>query len=73
MLQKYYCWGRPIGSSLLWQQHFDTIARISQIVDDIELAPVSCPDIYCITVKQIIHYKTTNSSLHYMFNHQVRK
>lgn len=41
MIQKYYCWGRPIGSSLLWQQHFDTIERISQIVDGIELAPVS--------------------------------
>lgn len=39
MIQKYYCWGRPIGSSLLWQQHFDTIERISQIVDGIELSP----------------------------------
>lgn len=39
MIQKYYCWGRPIGSSLLWQQHFDTIERISQIVDGIELVP----------------------------------
>jgi len=35
-IEKYYCWGRPIGSSLLWQQHFDTIDRISRIVDDIE-------------------------------------
>lgn len=41
MIQKYYCWGRPIGSSLLWQQHFDTIERISRIVDGIELSPVS--------------------------------
>lgn len=40
-IQKYYCWGRPIGSSRLWQQHFETIERISQIVDEIELAPVS--------------------------------
>lgn len=39
MIQKYYCWGRPIGSSALWQQHFDTIERISQIVDGIELSP----------------------------------
>lgn len=39
MIRKYYCWGRPIGSSLLWQQHFDTIERISQIVDRIELSP----------------------------------
>lgn len=39
MIEKYYCWGRPIGSSLLWQQHFETIERISQIVDGIELAP----------------------------------
>lgn len=40
-IQKYYCWGRPIGSSLLWQQHFETIERISQIVNGIELSPVS--------------------------------
>lgn len=39
MIKKYYCWGRPIGSSLLWQQHFHTIERISQIVDGIELSP----------------------------------
>lgn len=39
MIQKYYCWGRPIGSSSLWRQHFDTIERISQIVDGIELSP----------------------------------
>lgn len=38
-IQKYYCWGRPIGSSLLWQQHFETIERISQIVNGIELSP----------------------------------
>lgn len=38
-IQKYYCWGRPIGSSQLWQQHFDTIERISQMVDGIELTP----------------------------------
>ena len=37
-IQKYYCWGRPIGSSVLWQQHFDTIERISRIVDEIELS-----------------------------------
>lgn len=40
-IQKYSCWGRPIGSSALWQQHFETIERISQIVDEIELSPVS--------------------------------
>lgn len=40
-IQKYYCWGRPIGSSLLWQQHFETIERISQIVNGIEISPVS--------------------------------
>lgn len=40
-IRKYYCWGRPIGSSVLWQQHFDTIERISRIVDGIELSQVS--------------------------------
>lgn len=39
MIRKYYCWGRPIGSSQLWQQHFDTIERIGQIVERIELTP----------------------------------
>lgn len=39
MIKQNYCWGRPIGSSLLWQQHFETIERISHIVDGIELAP----------------------------------
>lgn len=38
IIQKYYCWGRPIGSSALWQQHFDTIERISQAIDRIELS-----------------------------------
>lgn len=39
MIQKYSCWGRPIGSSQLWQQHFDTIERISRMIDNIELGP----------------------------------
>lgn len=43
MMEKYSCWGRPIGSSQLWQQHYDTIERISRMIDNIELAP-SQPD-----------------------------
>lgn len=43
-IQKYYCWGRPIGSSLLWQQHFETIEKISEIVDNIKLAPEGVDD-----------------------------
>lgn len=39
MIQKYYCWGRPIGSSLLWQQHFSTIERISHLADQIDITP----------------------------------
>lgn len=39
MIEKYSCWGQPIGSSLLWQQHHETIERISQMIDNIELAP----------------------------------
>ncbi|GAB6033639.1 hypothetical protein CHUAL_013702 [Chamberlinius hualienensis] len=33
----YYCWGRPLGSTVLWQQHKQTIHRINSIASCIEI------------------------------------
>lgn len=41
IMRKYYCWGRPIGSTILWGQHLQTIENICQIVKNIEIKPVS--------------------------------
>nr|XP_042913275.1 F-box only protein 25-like [Parasteatoda tepidariorum] len=37
IIRKYYCWGRPLGSTLLWEQHLKTIDRICQFASDIEI------------------------------------
>ncbi|XP_060861713.1 F-box only protein 32 isoform X1 [Metopolophium dirhodum] len=31
------CWGRPLGSTILWEQHLTTINRIHEIADQIEI------------------------------------
>ncbi|XP_076319263.1 F-box only protein 25-like isoform X2 [Tachypleus tridentatus] len=36
-MRKYYCWGRPLGSSLLWEQHLQTIERICVFASSIEI------------------------------------
>lgn len=37
IIRKYYCWGRPLGSTLLWEQHLKTIDRICQFARGIEI------------------------------------
>ncbi|GBO34436.1 hypothetical protein AVEN_22846-1, partial [Araneus ventricosus] len=37
IIRKYYCWGRPLGSTLLWEQHLKTIDRICQFASDIQI------------------------------------
>jgi len=34
------CWGRPLGSTILWEQHLNTINRIHKIADRIEISQV---------------------------------
>lgn len=36
-LLEYYCWGRPLGSTVLWAQHLRTIDRIHAIANRIEI------------------------------------
>lgn len=36
-MRKYYCWGRPLGSTLLWEQHLQTIERICHLANCIQI------------------------------------
>ncbi|XP_022240912.1 F-box only protein 32-like isoform X1 [Limulus polyphemus] len=36
-MRKYYCWGRPLGSTLLWEQHLQTIERICMFASNIKI------------------------------------
>ncbi|XP_025415818.1 F-box only protein 32 isoform X2 [Sipha flava] len=38
---EFACWGRPLGSTILWEQHLNTINRIHEIADRIEIRPPS--------------------------------
>lgn len=35
------CWGKPLGSSNLWQEHVETIKRIQLLANQIEIREVS--------------------------------
>ncbi|XP_074603078.1 F-box only protein 32 isoform X2 [Brevipalpus obovatus] len=37
IMRKYYCWGRPLGSTLLWEQHLRTIEKICEMVNTIQI------------------------------------
>ncbi|RWS10788.1 F-box only protein 25-like protein [Dinothrombium tinctorium] len=37
IMRKYYCWGRPLGSTTLWKQHLRTIEKICQMANTIEI------------------------------------
>lgn len=39
------CWGKPLGSSNLWQEHVETIKRIQEVANQIEIREV-CYMIY---------------------------
>lgn len=41
IMKNYYSWGRPVGSTILWETHLKTIEKICQIVKNIEIKPVS--------------------------------
>ena len=36
MVDKYYCWGRPLGSTLVWEQHLQTLEKICQVASSIQ-------------------------------------
>ncbi|UYV66231.1 FBXO32, partial [Cordylochernes scorpioides] len=38
-IRKYYCWGRPLGSTLLWERHFRTLERICRVASGISFTP----------------------------------
>ncbi|XP_053200555.1 F-box only protein 25-like isoform X2 [Panonychus citri] len=37
IMKRYYCWGRPLGSTLLWEQHLQTIEKICEMANTIEI------------------------------------
>ncbi|KAH7645226.1 hypothetical protein HUG17_0764 [Dermatophagoides farinae] len=39
IVDKYLCWGRPLGSTSLWEQHLRTMERICEMTDAIEIIP----------------------------------
>lgn len=44
MINSYYCWGRPLGSTLLWDQHLQTLEKICEQAAAIQIkapAPMS--------------------------------
>jgi hypothetical protein len=41
IMRKYYCWGRPLGSTLLWEKHLSTIEKICEMANDIKIKEVS--------------------------------
>ena len=42
IVTNYYCWGRPIGSTALWQNHLETLEKICQTAASIEIKEVIC-------------------------------
>ncbi|XP_054153074.1 F-box only protein 32-like [Oppia nitens] len=37
IMKKYYCWGRPQGSTRLWEQHLKTMERICNMANTIQI------------------------------------
>ncbi|CAG2165145.1 unnamed protein product [Oppiella nova] len=37
IMKKYYCWGRPLGSTRLWEQHLRTMERICNMANKIQI------------------------------------
>lgn len=58
IVNNYYCWGRPIGSTALWQNHLETLEKICQKAASIEIKEVFTPFIVII----FIHFYTSISS-----------
>ncbi|KAI7691621.1 hypothetical protein SSS_05594 [Sarcoptes scabiei] len=40
IFDQYLCWGRPLGSTILWEQHFRRMERIIELTEAIEIIPV---------------------------------
>lgn len=40
MINNYYCWGRPLGSTQLWEQHLQTLEKICQKAASIQIKQV---------------------------------
>lgn len=61
---EFACWGRPLGSTILWEQHLNTINRIHEIADRIEIRPV----ILILILIEICYF-----TLHYIFSLVIMK
>lgn len=48
IVDKYLCWGRPLGSTALWEQHLRTMERICEMTDAIEIKAVKFYFIFLI-------------------------
>jgi len=51
------CWGRPLGSTILWEQHLTTINRIHEIADQIEIRQVTFIFMLILRTNAIINVK----------------
>jgi len=51
------CWGRPLGSTILWEQHLTTINRIHEIADQIEIRQVTFIFMLILKIHAIINVK----------------
>lgn len=41
MINSYHCWGRPLGSSILWDQHLQTLEKMCEQAAAIQVKPPS--------------------------------
>lgn len=68
IVDKYLCWGRPLGSTSLWEQHLRTMERICEMTDAIEIIPVRFEQLLEISFLLICFFILFNS-LNKMANH----
>lgn len=55
------CWGKPLGSTNLWQEHVETIKRIQTVASQIEIKEVSGGNVlewsgFCVGRQQQIDF-----------------
>lgn len=54
MIANYYCWGRPLGSTILWEQHLKSLEKICQKAASIQIKQV---------IERKCHYQSSNHAV----------
>lgn len=44
------CWGKPLGSEILWKGHVETIQRIQEMATQIKITEVICSNLLGVDV-----------------------